>query len=665
MTIADRLTLLGQTKTAIKNAIEAKGITVGSVPFSQYAGKISQIEVGAPSEPSIEWTQSYYNSVYAEGPGSWSRPEWRELPSTLAADEIFIGLYAIHPEGSNFCSLAATGDYTVDWGDGTVENFSSNVQADHVYDYSNALLNDTNAPVSFSDATSRFTRSSHGYQDGMTVSFWNISSTTEINVGIKYYIVNATTDTFQISSTAGGSAITLTSSGTATLTSYKQAIIKVSAQENATLTAINITVRHPSFPSTLYNTNWLDIILGNEFISSLNISPGTADTGETKNLLERVRVTNFGSITSLSAGLSNLKNLKVIEFPEEPNSITDVTNLFYGCVALKTVPNFDTSLVQLMSSMFYNCTSLETIPNFNTSALRNVFSIFYNCDNLRKIPTLDLQNLTNAANMFYGCGSLEYVPELNLPSVTTINQMFYFCDSIRQVSLINLSNLSIGSYAFYGCQNLKEVNISGTTSALTDINSMFYNCNVLESVPLFDTSSVTAINNMFYNCFNLKSVPLFNTGSVSGITMAGMFYGCQSLETVPLLNTSNITSMSTMFQNCYALKNIPEFDTSKVTSLSNAFRGCRSLQSIPALVVSTVTSISTAFTDCCSLKRIEAKDFKITFSIANCSLSADALNEIYTNLPVVTGRTITVTGNYGTASDTPSIATAKGWTVTG
>jgi hypothetical protein len=28
-------------------------------------------------------------------------------------------------------------------------------------------------------------------------------------------------------------------------------------------------------------------------------------------------------------------------------------------------------------------------------------------------------------------------------------------------------------------------------------------------------------------------------------------------------------------------------------------------------------------------------------------------------------RTITVTGNYGTASDTPSIATAKGWTVTG
>ena len=41
------------------------------------------------------------------------------------------------------------------------------------------------------------------------------------------------------------------------------------------------------------------------------------------------------------------------------------------------------------------------------------------------------------------------------------------------------------------------------------------------------------------------------------------------------------------------------------------------------------------------------------------------LNEIYSNLETVTGKTITVTGNYGTASDNPSIATAKGWTVTG
>jgi len=71
------------------------------------------------------------------------------------------------------------------------------------------------------------------------------------------------------------------------------------------------------------------------------------------------------------------------------------------------------------------------------------------------------------------------------------------------------------------------------------------------------------------------------------------------------------------------------------------------------------------FTACNSLARIQAKDFKFTFSVANCKLSAAALDEIYTNLPVAVAQTITVTGNYGTTGDDPTIATAKGWTVTG
>jgi hypothetical protein len=59
---------------------------------------------------------------------------------------------------------------------------------------------------------------------------------------------------------------------------------------------------------------------------------------------------------------------------------------------------------------------------------------------------------------------------------------------------------------------------------------------------------------------------------------------------------------------------------------------------------------------------------KVSVSFANCKLSAADLNEIYTNLADLTGltgQTITVTGNYGTAGDDPTIATAKNWTVTG
>lgn len=45
-TIAEKLNLLLSTKAAIKAAIEAKGVTVGNIPFSQYPGKISLISGG-------------------------------------------------------------------------------------------------------------------------------------------------------------------------------------------------------------------------------------------------------------------------------------------------------------------------------------------------------------------------------------------------------------------------------------------------------------------------------------------------------------------------------------------------------------------------------------------------------------------------------------------
>jgi hypothetical protein len=56
---------------------------------------------------------------------------------------------------------------------------------------------------------------------------------------------------------------------------------------------------------------------------------------------------------------------------------------------------------------------------------------------------------------------------------------------------------------------------------------------------------------------------------------------------------------------------------------------------------------------------------KFTHTIANCKLSGTALNAYYSSLPTVSAQTLTVTGNWGTATDDPAIATAKGWTVTG
>ena len=82
--------------------------------------------------------------------------------------------------------------------------------------------------------------------------------------------------------------------------------------------------------------------------------------------------------------------------------------------------------------------------------------------------------------------------------------------------------------------------------------------------------------------------------------------------------------------------------------------------------ISSAANGATLFVTCSSLARAPVTGMRFSFSVASCKLSATALNEIFTGLPTVTGQTITVTGNYGIsqAGYNPTIATAKGWTVT-
>ena len=70
MTIADQLTLLGNTKTAIRDAIEAKGVAVGAIPFANYPGKIAQISSGGGGGSS-QWQRPSDWLTVAPRAGAW------------------------------------------------------------------------------------------------------------------------------------------------------------------------------------------------------------------------------------------------------------------------------------------------------------------------------------------------------------------------------------------------------------------------------------------------------------------------------------------------------------------------------------------------------------------------------------------------------------------
>ena len=210
-----------------------------------------------------------------------------------------------------------------------------------------------------------------------------------------------------------------------------------------------------------------------------------------------------------------------------------------------------------------------------------------------------------------------------------------------------------------------EIKLSAPNCTSLLIGNTTGNLRLLEQCTILSHND-TSMSNMFGGCSALQSVPLFNTSSVT--SMSTMFFNCFALQSVPLFNTSSVTSMSNMFFNCFALQSVPLFITSSVTSMASMFQSCISLQSVPALNCSNATAITLFALSCNGLKRCQATGLKGTVSFASCTLGATELNEIYTNLADLTAlptQTITVTNNYGTATDTPAIATAKNWTVTG
>lgn len=71
--------------------------------------------------------------------------------------------------------------------------------------------------VTFQDSGDTVTMAGHARNDNEVVSFTSITTTTGISINTKYYVINETENTFQLSLTSGGGAITLTTNGTGEL----------------------------------------------------------------------------------------------------------------------------------------------------------------------------------------------------------------------------------------------------------------------------------------------------------------------------------------------------------------------------------------------------------------------------------------------------------------
>lgn len=86
-----------------------------------------------------------------------------------------------------------------------------------------------------------------------------------------------------------------------------------------------------------------------------------------------------------------------------------LSELFYGCSALTTAPDMDTSQVTNMGYVFDGCSSLVNVPQYDTSNAERMARLFYGCASLKALPPMQAGNVEICFDMFTGCTSLESV----------------------------------------------------------------------------------------------------------------------------------------------------------------------------------------------------------------------------------------------------------------
>lgn len=523
MTIADNLTLLNSTKQDIKAAIAAKGVDMTGVAFTDYDTKIGEIPTGGGSTITFdEWTR---------------HSDWLTVPTiTPTSEEVYILMAVNNVPLNGIRFLVEISAITVDWGDGTVENYPAGSYCEHFYDYNNVALNGT--------------LSSRGYKQALI------------------HITPQTTF-------APGTLINLVQQPTGYRTDQNVSILEVHfAIANGDIafptTVITSTTSMRMFDCEYINIKaWKPTSLASKFANLTSVvkidipfNPSSGNYGTTAHSMfkqcQSLLVPPLFNTSTITAFTSMFEFSGIQTLPEyDYSSATALNNMFNYAKSLVYVPDMDIPNVTLMVNMFYGCESLVRAPNFtNMPAVTSLNGLFAYCSSLVYIPdTYNTSAVTDMTSVFESCKSLKYLPNWNYSSVTAYGR-FYGMNSLVAIQESVFSNpMTIsGANLFYQCYSLVELPSSFSNVTIT-----------------------TSMDNMFQDCYSLRKIPTFSivSGQITGtIEFSDVFRNCRSLIEIGAIDLNGNTG---------------------ITSLSNIFFQDRSLQKIDIIGLRVTFTIA----DCC------------------------------------------------------------------
>ena len=162
------------------------------------------------------------------------------------------------------------------------------------------------------------------------------------------------------------------------------------------------------------------------------------------------------------------QNIKSVSSGTDEYYENDAQFLFLDCTSLVNAPEIPSGVTN-MSSTFNGCTSLVNAPEI-PSGVTNMSSTFNGCTSLVNAPKIP-SSVTNISYTFNGCTSLVNAPTIP-NSVTSMTGTFQNCANLTGTVKINSSNVSYVSYIFHGTTKSITVQVPSGSTTYTKMNAL-------------------------------------------------------------------------------------------------------------------------------------------------------------------------------------------------
>lgn len=442
----------------------------------------------------------------------YTRPEeWLDLPTLTQGDEIIHMLVKVYEEGGNWLGLNIEGDYTVDWGDGTVENFGSGVVSEHDIQWS---------------GVSSSTLTSFGYRQAIvTITPQSGSSLTEISAA------SAPSDPTNINNVVD---------------------IRMAAPNMVDMTQAFSTVYVNLELFEFVGTNMVDKV-GSTFGSCYNLRKVTQ--------FDMSNATLFDSTFTGCNSLIEVPDMKI-------TNPVRIALMFRNCNELEYIPPMDCTTVTTSNNAFEGCYKLKNNPVYNTQNITNMANMFNACANLTYV-SIDISSATLVDGLFRNCDAIQKVELLNgdTGTITSTGFMFWNCVALTEVTPFDTSNSTNMTYMFNNC-GVNDISWVNVTSACTNLQYAFHS-NYIDKLP--ETIDISGLNSTSDLTFmnrgsRARKLPTF-TGTLSpSVDRLDYFAdGMRYLEELPLFDTSNVFRSPRMLYSCQSLSEIPAYNLSGLT----------------------------------------------------------------------------------------------------